>query len=68
MDGDIGIAIMKDSGIVKSFKQVVRAASKEMTSLMLDRRIDAVVLGMAYNHRPSAKWKTASRSPCSTSA
>lgn len=51
MDGDIGIAIMEDSGIpVKSFKQVVRAASKEMGSLMLDRRIDAVVLGIAYNH------------------
>ena len=51
MDGDIGIAIMKDSGIpITSFKQVVRAASKEMTSLMLDRRIDAIVLGIAYNH------------------
>ena len=51
MDGDIGIAIMQDSGIpIKSFKQVVRAASKEMTSLMLDRRVDAIVLGIAYNH------------------
>lgn len=51
MDGDIGIAIMEDSGIpIKSFKQVVRAASKEMGSLMLDRRIDAIVLGIAYNH------------------
>jgi uncharacterized protein len=51
MDGDIGIAIMEDSGIpIKSFKQVVRAASKEMSSLMLDRRIDAIVLGIAYNH------------------
>ena len=51
MDGDIGIAIMKDSGIpINSFKQVVRAASKEMTSLMLDRRVDAIVLGIAYNH------------------
>jgi TRAP transporter TAXI family solute receptor len=51
MDGDIGIAIMEDSGIpIGSFKQVVRAASKEMTSLMLDRRIDAIVLGIAYNH------------------
>ncbi len=51
MDGDIGIAIVEDSGIpIKSFKQVVRAASKEMTSLMLDRRIDAIVLGIAYNH------------------
>jgi hypothetical protein len=51
MDGDIGIAILEESGIpVKSFKQVVRAASKEMSSLMLDRRIDAIVLGIAYNH------------------
>ncbi len=51
MDGDIGIAIMQDSGIpIKSFKQVVRAASKEMTSLMLDRRVDAIVLGIAFNH------------------
>ena len=51
MDGDIGIAIVEGSGIpIGSFKQVVRAASKEMTSLMLDRRIDAIVLGIAYNH------------------
>jgi TRAP transporter TAXI family solute receptor len=51
MDGDIGIAIMEASGIpVSSFKQVVRSASKEMGSLMLDRRIDAIVLGIAYNH------------------
>jgi TRAP transporter TAXI family solute receptor len=47
MDGDIGIAIVEGSGIsLKSFKQVVRAASKEMGSLMLDRRIDAIVLGI----------------------
>jgi TRAP transporter TAXI family solute receptor len=51
MDGDIGIAIIEQSGIpIKSFKQVVRAASKEQASLMLDRRIDAIVLGIAYNH------------------
>jgi len=51
MDGDLSIGIMEDSGIpIKSFKQVVRAASKEMVSLMLDRRIDAVVFGIAYNH------------------
>ncbi len=51
MDGDVGIAVIEDSGIaLNKFKQVVRAASKEMTSLMLDRRIDAVVFGIAYNH------------------
>lgn len=51
MDGDLGIAIFEVSGIpIKSFKQVVRAGSKEMGSLMLDRRIDAIVVGAAYNH------------------
>jgi TRAP-type uncharacterized transport system substrate-binding protein len=28
----------------------VRAASGEMRSLMLDRRIDGIVLGVSYNH------------------
>ena len=51
MDGDVAIAVVEDSGIpIKSFKQVVRAASKEITSLMLDRRIDVAVVGVAYNH------------------
>jgi hypothetical protein len=51
MDGDIGIAVIEANGInMKSFKQVVRAASREMTSLMLDRRVDVAVLGIAYNH------------------
>jgi TRAP transporter TAXI family solute receptor len=51
MDSNLSIAIMEDSGIpISSFKQVVRAASKEMVSLMLDRRIDALVFGIAYNH------------------
>ena len=30
--------------------QVVRAASREMTSLLLDRRIDMANLGISYNH------------------
>jgi uncharacterized protein len=30
--------------------QVVRAASQEMTSLMLDRRLDAVSFGISINH------------------
>lgn len=52
MDADIGIAAITSNGIpLKSFKQVVRAASSELTSLMLDRRIDAVSFGVAYNHR-----------------
>jgi uncharacterized protein len=55
MDGDIGLAILAAYGLTpasikKAGGQVVRAASREMTSLMLDRRIDAVVLGISYNH------------------
>src|SRR5690606_37390288 len=30
--------------------QVVRAASQEMTSLMLDRRLDVVSFGISVNH------------------
>ena len=30
--------------------QLVRAASREMTSLMLDRRIDMISFGMSFNH------------------
>lgn len=51
MDGDIGIAVVTANGIpLKSFKQVIRAASSELTSLMLDRRVDAVSFGVSYNH------------------
>lgn len=51
MDGDIGIAVIEANDIpVKSFKQVVRAASSELTSLMQDRRVDAVSFGVSYNH------------------
>ncbi|MDX1486502.1 MAG: TAXI family TRAP transporter solute-binding subunit [Alphaproteobacteria bacterium] len=51
MDGDIGIATVEAHGIApKSFKQVVRAASREQVSLMLDRRIDLQVYGIAYRH------------------
>ena len=51
MDGDIGIAVVTANNIpLKSFKQVIRAASSELTSLMLDRRVDAVSFGVSYNH------------------
>lgn len=51
IDGDIGIAAFEKSGVsIKPFKQVVRAASQEMTSLMQDRRIDMQVFGISYNH------------------
>lgn len=55
MDGDVGIELMKAVGItqdnVKSWGgQVVRAASQEMTSLFLDRRLDVVIFGIAMKH------------------
>jgi hypothetical protein len=55
LDGDVALAVLAANGItadaIKSWGgQLVRAASKEMTSLMLDRRIDGVVYGISYNH------------------
>jgi TRAP transporter TAXI family solute receptor len=55
LDGDIGLAVLAAVGAsqdnIKTWGgQVVRAASREMTSLMLDRRIDMVVFGISYNH------------------
>jgi len=52
MDGDVSLAFFKAAGInPKRFKKLVRAASREMTKLMLDRRIDVMSFGIAYNHR-----------------
>jgi TRAP transporter TAXI family solute receptor len=55
LDGDVGLAVLAAYGIsqddIKNWGgQVVRAASQEMTSLMLDRRLDLVVLGISINH------------------
>lgn len=55
MDGDISAMIMAEMGAtVKDIEswggQVVRAASREITSLMLDRRIDFANFGIAYRH------------------
>lgn len=55
MDGDVALETLAAVGVtqdkIKSWGgQVVRAASREMTSLMLDRRIDAVVVGISFNH------------------
>ena len=55
MDGDVGLAVLAAIGVtpkdIASWGgQVVRAASREMTSLMLDRRLDVVVFGISYNH------------------
>jgi hypothetical protein len=54
-DGDVSLAALDAIGVtqdaIKSWGgQVVRAASREMTSLMLDRRLDVVIYGIAYNH------------------
>ena len=55
LDGDVSIATFAAYGfslddIKKWGGQVVRAASQEMTSLMLDRRLDAVSFGISINH------------------
>lgn len=55
LDGDVSIAALKAIGVslddIKSWGgQVVRAASREMTSLILDRRLDVVSFGISYRH------------------
>lgn len=55
MDGDISEMVMAEMGAslkdIESWGgQVVRAASREITSLMLDRRIDFANFGIAYGH------------------
>ncbi len=55
IDGDVSLAMLKEigvtpSGLIKSGGQLIRAASSEMKSLMLDRRIDLFILGISYNH------------------
>jgi hypothetical protein len=55
LDGDVSITTMAAYGFslddIKSWGgQVVRAASQEMTSLMLDRRLDVVSFGISINH------------------
>ena len=55
VDGDVGLAVLAANGIsqddIKKWGgQVVRAASQEMTSLMLDRRLDVVDFGISINH------------------
>jgi TRAP transporter TAXI family solute receptor len=55
LDGDIGLAVLTANGISQGEivvwgGQVVRAASQEMTSLMLDRRLDGVIFGISINH------------------
>ncbi len=55
LDSDIGRMVLEDAGfgpaIIKAAGgQLVHAASKEIVSLMLDRRIDMTVFGIAYKH------------------
>lgn len=54
-DSEVSLSLLKAIGVspddVKKWGgQVVRAASREMTSLMLDRRIDVVMFGISYRH------------------
>jgi len=59
LDGDVALESLTAIGVsqdnIKSWGgQVVRAASREMNSLMLDRRIDVAIVGLSYNH-PSVR-------------
>lgn len=54
-DSDIGRLVFEQSGVTlddikKWGGQVVYAASREITSLMNDRRIDMTIYGIAYRH------------------
>ncbi|MEE8350992.1 MAG: TAXI family TRAP transporter solute-binding subunit [Rhodospirillales bacterium] len=55
MDADVGEAAMTMMGASKANikawgGQVIHAASKEIVSLMLDRRLDVANFGIAFNH------------------
>ena len=55
MDGDLGIVIFDSFGAtlkdIESWGgQVIRAATREQTSLMSDRRLDLINFGISYNH------------------
>ncbi|MBM3527077.1 MAG: TAXI family TRAP transporter solute-binding subunit [Alphaproteobacteria bacterium] len=55
LDGDVSLGVLSAYGItadsIKSAGgQLVRAASQEMTSLMLDRRLDIASFGISINH------------------
>lgn len=54
-DGDVSLAFLdaiglKPADIQKAGGQVIRAASAEQSSLMLDRRIDGLMFGISYRH------------------
>lgn len=54
-DGNVAIEFLNAIGyppaaIEKAGGQIVRAASAEQTSLMLDRRIDGLIFGISYGH------------------
>jgi TRAP transporter TAXI family solute receptor len=55
MDGDLGIVIFESLGasivdIEAWGGQVIRAATREQTNLMTDRRLDLINFGVSYNH------------------
>jgi TRAP transporter TAXI family solute receptor len=66
MDGDLGIAVLEELGapvdeINNWGGQVIRAATREQTNLMTDRRIDIVNFGIAYNHSTVREMSNAVR-------
>lgn len=54
-DSEVSLSLLEHIGVkpddIKKWGgQLVRAASREQTSLMLDRRIDGLMFGISYNH------------------
>ena len=67
MDADVGEAAMNLLGISRKNVnawggQVVHAASKEIVSLVSDRRLDVVLFGISFNH-PRVREIAKSASP-----
>jgi len=64
IDGDLSLAMLKEVGVTPSSiaaagGQLVRAASSERKSLMLDRRIDLFIAAISYNHPDIAEMAKA---------
>lgn len=54
-DSELSLALLRSvkldpSSLAKSGSTLIRAASREAASLLLDRRVDVVMIGISYNH------------------
>jgi len=54
-DAEVSLAILREAGVTPQLisdwgGRLTRAASREMVSLMLDRRLDLIAIGISFNH------------------